>query len=242
MKITHKELCLNYRKYLNDRFPISRKECFSIVDLINFFNPKIKRNFKNKIIDHLSCCALCTKDFELILEIKQRTESLNKEIESLFNSVLVVHNHPKKPIQISSVFHSLFRYAAFFGGIIFLSIFILTLYHKGSINLDKSNLARKDNRLGIILIEPIHKNISKKNLLFKWDKNNLADYYILELFNEELLPIWKSPKILINQCAIPNDILERLLCPQTFLWMVTGYLKNGISIESQIINFTLINQ
>lgn len=241
MKITHKELCHNYRKYLNDKIPISKKECFSITDFNNFFNPKIKRNFKKKIIDHLSCCALCTKDFELILEIKRRTEILNKEIEFHLASELVVHKPSKEPIQISSVFHLLLRYVAFFGGIIFISIAILTLYHKAPINLYKSHLTREDNRLGIILIEPIHKKISKNNLLFKWGKNDLADYYILELFNEELLPIWKSPKLLINQCNIPNDILERLLCPQIFLWMVTGYSKKGITIESQIINFTLIN-
>jgi hypothetical protein len=156
-------------------------------------------------------------------------------------SELVVHKPPKEPIQISSAFHSLLRYAAFFVGIILISIAILTLYHKAPINLNKSHLAREDNRSGIVLIEPIHKKISKNNLLFKWEKNDLADYYILEIFNEELLPIWKSPKLLINQCTIPNDILENILCPKIYLWMITGYSKKGIIIESQIINFTLIN-
>ena len=240
MKITHKELCHSYRKYLSDVIPISKKECFSITDFSNSFNSHFDRNVKNKIIDHLSFCALCTKDFEMILELRRRTDILNKEIESYLESESAIYKPSNRPTQISFIFHALSRYAAFFGGIIFISIAIFTLYYKTPINLYRSQLVRETNRFDIILIEPIHKHISKYNLLFKWEKNDLAEYYILELFNEELSLIWKSPFLYTNQCKIPYDILNKLLYPNKYLWMVIGYSKKGITLESQIVNFTLI--
>jgi hypothetical protein len=241
MNITHKELCDFYRAYLKGQIPPSRKECLATAELMKFFHPRTRKRIKTNIVDHISRCALCAKEFELILEIKRGSEYLNREIGSWLESKPALKQHRKSVMRNSFVLLPFWRYVFIFAGIIFLSTSLFMLLQNDLVLPSKTPSERENHLPGIHLIEPVRGNISKTHLVFKWSQNEIVDHYVLELYDEALMPVWKSPRLTVNRCSIPDDLAEKLRCPKTYLWMVTGYTKTGRAIESPLIGITLID-
>ncbi|MCK4264030.1 MAG: hypothetical protein KAX27_03720, partial [Candidatus Aminicenantes bacterium] len=104
------------------------------------------------------------------------------------------------------------------------------------INLEKREY-RGANQAKIILIEPINKKYSKFLLTFKWKKIENSDYYILEIFDKTLYPVWESKKIFKTRVVLPDEISSKLIKNNRYFWMVTAFLSDGSKTESIIKEF-----
>ena len=77
----------------------------------------------------------------------------------------------------------------------------------------------------------------KSLLKFRWVEIKDSDYYIVELYDETLLPIWRSEKIFNNEIDLPKQILDRLVKNKKYFWMLTAYFPDGKKIESRLEYF-----
>jgi len=89
----------------------------------------------------------------------------------------------------------------------------------------------------ILLIQPDAKHPASFPLIFKWEGVKGAETYILELYDETLLPIWKSPDLLSPQLTMPEDLAGRLQLNKLYFWMITAYHKKEKLAESELTQF-----
>ncbi len=237
MNIPHKDLCAFYRSFVRARLPESRQKCPPLDDLIRFFKSGTTRIHKIKIIDHITQCAFCHEEFDLMLTIKRSSEQMEKEISSFLDSENLSpksHDHPE-----IGYTQSFWRYAALFIAIISLSLSLLTLINKNPSQLFKKQILRGQAESDFQLLEPINSRQGKSRLVFRWKEFKGADSYILELFDQSLKLIWESPELAETEYILPSEITQKLSSSNTYFWMVTSHLKNGSVIESGLANFTV---
>ncbi len=91
----------------------------------------------------------------------------------------------------------------------------------------------------IKLIMPIKGKYHKSLLEFRWEEIRNVDYYILELFDESLKPLWKSNKIKNNYIVLPHKYVAGLPENKMYFWVLRAYLPSGKIIESEIEDFIL---
>lgn len=75
--------------------------------------------------------------------------------------------------------------------------------------------------------------------IFRWQAKPGSEYYVVELFDENLLPVWTSDKIQDLQARLPSEIALRLRPGQAYFWMVTSYLRGSKCAESGLLRFVV---
>lgn len=251
MKINNKDLQRLYKDYIRQKSPSSRKNCPPLKKIINFFNSKSLEKQKFKIIDHITTCSYCLQEFEFILQTLRYKLKINEEISDFLNTEKVISTIRKKSDILVSDLKK--RQSPFFpklswkygslllGGVAAAIILIIIFFKPDIIRIPVKNQQRSETITQIKLIEPIGAKYSTSSLSFKWRKLNDSDYYILELFDESLIPVWKSEKILKNHYTLPKNAIKNLDENKVYFWMVTAFLSNGKKIESTLEEFTLLN-
>ena len=242
MKINLNDLQLAYITSLLNKIPISRKNCPSLKKLKASFSPKTSEKEKTYIIDHVTNCYYCVQEFQIIFFILRYEKKLNKELFDLLPPKNEVHGIKRiikksasKSARTKRYFKFFFnwKYAYFLLGtaILILALTILKNVNKrGYRNIDF-------NRIN--LVEPLNEKHSKSSLLFKWNEYKGSNYYVLDLFDETLLPIWRSKKIFSEFISLPKEVVERLDKNKNYYWMITAFLHNGRKVESKIEGFKL---
>ena len=91
------------------------------------------------------------------------------------------------------------------------------------------------------LIEPVGKKLKKTVLKFRWVEIKESEYYVIEIFDETLLSVWRSNKIYNNHFSPPEKLVDNLLKNKTYFWMLTAYFPDGRKIESRVEQFILTN-
>jgi hypothetical protein len=81
--------------------------------------------------------------------------------------------------------------------------------------------------------------LAKSNLIFSWNSNGLIKYYFLDVYDENLVLIWRSERLVENHCLIPAKAAIDWRLNKTYFWTVIGYEKNGDSWESPLAKFIL---
>jgi hypothetical protein len=75
--------------------------------------------------------------------------------------------------------------------------------------------------------------------VFRWQGRYTSDYYVLELFDDALLPIWTSDKVRELQIPIPPEVFATLLTGRSYFWMVTAFLQGTKTEESRLRRFII---
>ena len=101
-------------------------------------------------------------------------------------------------------------------------------------NISEERKYRGAESRSVMLITPNKKTTLKTQLEFEWEHVQNSDYFILEIFDESLYPIWNSDKITVNHTLLSEEITNRLLKQKTYYWMVTAFLSDGKTIESRL--------
>ncbi len=243
MKIKYKDLQKLYKDFVMDNIPESRKDCLPAKEIINFFRLKLSEKQKMKIINHITHCYYCAQEFEFILQTLRYEGKLSEEIGNLIrhekdkttlktrSGKIALNSRKKKKIFIPV----LSRKYAILPVAALLIISALIIFQRS----EKQEF-RGTNLNQVQLIEPIDGKYSKSQLVFRWNELKDTEYYILELFGETLLPVWKSNRISKNRAALPNELVKKLSINKTYLWMVIAFLHDGRNVESEMEEFTLI--
>jgi hypothetical protein len=240
MNISHKELCDLYQRYIEGKHPLSRKNCPPIVKLINFFEPKTSKKSKTKIIEHITRCASCARDFECILNLKRSVKDFNHEIALLINSQIKQKNPRNDPRPYIFHYQSFWKYAVSVASLIFLVICLFIVLNKIPDTSPSKELNRGNLLPQVRLIEPIHGIYTKNHLVFRWEKYQDTEYYIIEIFDETMALVWRSSKITELYFSFPEEIKNKLSAPNVYYWMVLAHTRNLGTIESPLVNFHLL--
>jgi hypothetical protein len=244
MKIKHNDLQKLYKAYIVDRVPQSRKKCPHPKEIINFFNSRLNENKISQLIDHITNCFYCAQEFEFIIQTLREQEKLSEEIGNLLRSENFRMKTEKrvKEDALRSATKKRFLFPV-------LSLKYILPFLVAAIIISALILFKKTEKIEyrdesipqINLIEPINGKYFKSSSLFKWTEIKNSSYYILEIFDETLYPVWESNKISRNYSILPEEALKKLFKNKAYFWMVTAYFSNGRKIESILEEFIPID-
>jgi len=113
-----------------------------------------------------------------------------------------------------------------------ISSFFIVIQHKYSSEVQRSNETE------ILLLFPRASQVITAPPIFRWRGSPGADYYVLELFDEAMLPIWTSERIRGVQAPLPRDVFSGLLPGKSYYWMATGFSLDLGAEESGLSRFS----
>jgi hypothetical protein len=220
-----------YKAYAEDTASVSRAKCPSPHIITACIRGDLSRKKRNQIIDHVFQCALCHEEFALILEILREEKKFIDDLSPIIQEKKQAKE--KKFLRFPSLRPAWIYGFVFVSGAVLISIFI----H----NISEEYKYRGTDSHTFNLITPNKKVNLEKQLEFEWNQVNSADYYILEIFDESLSPIWESGHIKGNRLALSREFTKRLFIQKTYYWMVTAFLSDGKATESHLQNFVIVD-
>ena len=233
MKIDNEALKYYYKSFLEEISPPTRVNCPSPELLLKSLRFRISKRKNRKIIKHLFSCVHCSREFEFMIETIKKEKETDQEIGQLF----LQSPDEKKPskrnnsVPVSSIPKKLSYLTTGIVIIVLFSIFML--------KTQKVPQFRRTRASPLQIVFPNEIKLQLPQLYFKWDTGQKSDYYIIEIFDETLLPIWRSDKLTISPFYPTEDLLVRLEYEKTYFWMVTSYGKNKKISESRLVDFFL---
>lgn len=258
MKLKNKQI---RRYYQSLSIPEAGKDsnCPDIDVLIKSFSDELTESHKFDIIDHISDCKTCLEKFNFIeqifknskrmalrknklslnenevkelkelskrkiLELEEQSETALKEVKSNSGKSILVF--PKIPLKYLSI-------AAALVIVILGTIFIVNISPE-----PKATAMRGSRGDTFQLIMP-RGEITKINLVFKWNAIPDAKEYDVRMMNAELLNIWISDKIPNTSIKLPQDIYRKVKRDTIYYWKVIAYLNDGNIEKSHLVEFEL---
>ncbi len=236
MKLNNTNLRELYQAEIEDKIPVTRKSCPSPKELLQLFRLKKSEEKKTKIVDHITGCYYCSKEFEFVVEALRYEKKMNQIAEEL------ISKREKSPVSKGlklKFLPSRFKwgYALLIAcTLLTLSLTVIFIVSTKFENNEYRGLTQNQVKL----------TKSKKNILtkptpnFEWEYVKEADYYVFEIYDEALYPIWTSNRITKNNIFLPREAFLKLENSRTYYWMVTAFLQNGIKKESPLTEFQFI--
>jgi len=222
-----------YQRNIALKEPFTRNNCPSSMAIASSFEPSASRRKKKKIIDHISECSYCREEFMLFFELQKCDFMPKKMAIKTVNYDPQTHAHNVEACGLSSFW----RYACLlFGCVLIVSAIFIFIQRK------ELSDAQRTSETSIILIYPTSKHALSSPCIFRWKKKPASQYYILELFDEALLPIWISYKIYGTYVQLPKDICLKLLPGKSYFWMITAFTDMSKTEESRLTQFFVFNK
>ncbi len=208
-----------FQGHADSRRTPCRRNCPSFAAIAGSFEPAASQRDKKRIIDHISGCSDCQEEFMLLLELQKKEGDRHPGIVKDR-----VFAHPL-----------LWRYACtLIGlGLALTSFFML-------IQKEKLSDVQRTSERGILMISPKIDHFVSSPLVFRWLGDKKAEYYILELFDEALLPVWTSDTIRDIQMHLPSEVNSKLRPGKSYFWMITAYSQDSKINESKLARFTIV--
>ena len=230
MNLKDEELRGLYRSYVSMRTSGSREGCPSPETLLSFFVSRSKTRKKLKIVDHLTNCSACAREFDLLLEIQRYQDQMVPKVreaadpERLFTTRLGTLRAIGRFWKISPIVA---------GAIFVIASLLIVIRESGR------PVGVRATSSSIVLVQPDTIHPASFPLIFKWAEVKGAETYVLELYDETLLPIWKSPEIPSPPAKMPEDLSSRLQPNKPYYWMITAYHKKEKLAESGLTRFII---
>ena len=233
MKTENDDLKKIYQAYVSSKVPGNRNKCPSPMALFNSFSSSTSLRNKKNVIRHITGCSFCREEFDLLLEL-QRYQASSTTVINETSSTASIRD---KLCAANFGRRFVWRYAYFLLGL----ILILFAYH---LNVQNNSLIeiKRASEQRILLITPAQVHTFPKPLIFRWQEESVSQYYILELFDNSLLPVWTSQKILDVQTQLPDKILSRLQSGNYYFWMITAFSSTQKISESELMRFLVLNK
>ena len=224
MKSENRDLKELFQAFARSKGPEDRRNCPSVQDLADSFDPGASRRKKKRIIDHLSECGDCREEFRLYLELNRFSSEDQRDLPRAVSA--------KASRTLRSSSRLLWRYAAI-AVALGLVIAGFVLLKRGEI----PEVVRNPAGTNIALVEPVSGSVRPEEVVFRWKELASAQHYVLELFDETLLPIWVSPPLREMETRLPEDIARALKAGASYFWMVSGYSGSSKIAESRLARF-----
>ncbi len=236
MKINLQETRMLYQSYIAESMQMNRENCPSPEILSECLRNQTSKRNKKRVIEHISHCRFCLEEFKLILEIQREEMKLFQKIDNLLNGDFEKSRTEGKRYLFPFLQKS-WNWILFATGTVLVVAVGLVLFIFNSEGLEQK--FRGTNIDHIKLIQPVHKKTIKAPIKFHWRNLENAEYYSLELFDNTLLPIWKSQKILENRIFLPRHILESLSSGKNYYWFITAFFPGDRKVESSLEQFQI---
>jgi len=250
MKIDTQDLRRLYQASIRHRKRPSPKTCPAPRRMIGLFDGTLAAGEKAHLIDHLTRCGSCFREFESYRSLYREQEKMITSLEAwacrrkekachstIKDKQAAYHSQSENTLWGRLVPKS---WARTLGLAMLVLGLILGLSQWTSLKKLFENRYRAAPGVKIVLISPpVYKSVQRQSLVFQWASLPGTEYYIFELFDEALAPIWRSPEMTRTKIILPEDVSGRLHPLQTYYWFVTGMLADGKNAESEIGAFSL---
>jgi hypothetical protein len=227
MKIDTAGLKLLFQAQARSKPPGLREDCPGPEKIIGLLRSELSRKKAARIIDHISRCPDCATELKFLLDVFRQEETFIQETKDWLANRKVLGQRSFSP-------RFSWRTASVLAG-----SFLIVLAVLATVVLRVPEKYRAGSLARIVLLQPVGERMSRSSLIFRWQDVPGSEYYVLELFDEGLQPIWKSERISQNRLVLPSDVLNRLLAKKPYFWMVTAF-SGGEKIVSSLEEFTLI--
>ena len=242
MRIDENKLKTLYLANIESKKPISRRGCPSPKKFMKMLKSKSSEKETTKIVDHLSNCGDCAREFKFLLEVIRNENALVHDIGKLLSTEDSTEGQKKEAKRILDsftgrrpLFSQISRSSAFF----IASFIIIVIAVSMLIIFRTPEKYRAESLSKIKLLHPVNENLSFSSLLFKWEKIKNTEYYNLKLFDKVLSPLWESEKILKNNIILPEEAAKKLEVGSSYFWMITAHISNGEGIPSSLEEFSI---
>ena len=84
-------------------------------------------------------------------------------------------------------------------------------------------------------VEPV----KASRLQFAWESARGTEFYRINIYGDDLGPVWESDEIYMTEWTPGPETLSLLERGKIYLWMVTAYRVDGTAVESDLVEFTL---
>jgi len=195
-----------------------------------------------RIVDHLSNCGDCAREFNFLLEVSRSEIGLKEDIGKLRYAEKLAEG-PKK--ETKGIFGSWAGQRPLFSRISRSTAFSLAGFVAVAITVSLLMLFRTPEkyRTGsgpqIRLLQPTQERLPSSSVLFKWKEIRNTKYYRLKLFDGALSPLWESEEILNDYFVLPNDAAKMLEAGRPYFWMITAHCADGEDILSPLAEFSI---
>jgi hypothetical protein len=225
MGMSDNELRRIYRSYVSGKTRATWGGCPPIEDLREAFEDTTPQTAKDEIVDHISDCSDCAREFEFIREIRAKEKELAAGIRELTR-------HRRPPILFFS--WPLRSYALGMAMIAIMISGVIVFKHDRAHNEGRS----RSTTIPEALAPSGHVNVPLP-LIFRW-KPVLRDvFYIVEIYDESLQPVWESPPISTTAVTLPGPIRETLSGNRNYYWSVLALDSEGKIGESRFEVFSV---
>jgi len=243
MRIDSDDLKALYQAHVRSKTPSSLKDCPSPKKMMRLLRSKSSAKEATQIVDHISRCSSCFCEFEFLVDVLRKEKEFIREVEQLARSR---EARPGRNPDCRTIFglrmgwrplisRLSWRTAFFLAGLVLAGFLVSKL-----VLFRAPEKYRTGSSTGFELVQPVEKRIPRSSLVFKWEEVEDSEYYILELFDQALTPIWKSGKINENSALPPEGLARTLETNRSYFWMVTACKTTGEKITSRLEEFSLI--
>ena len=228
MNLRDEELRALFRSYITMRISGNREGCPSPETLLSFFVSRSRTRKKLKIVDHLTNCSACAREFELLLEIQRYQDQLVPQVREATDSGRFFGT----PLgTLRTIGHSWKISPIVAGAILVIASLIIVIRESGR------PVGVRATSSSIVLVQPDTIHPASFPLIFIWKEVQGAEAYILELYDDTLLPVWKSREFPSPPVTMPEDLARRLRLNKPYFWMITAYQNREKLAESELSRF-----
>lgn len=210
--------------------PLDRKHCPSLEALAQSFEPGASKRNKIIIVDHISKCSYCREEFKLYHDLQQLHLALSQNEREICINPLDV------PIKFCpAIPRQLWSYASILLGLALISSVLFLFFHR----TDMSEI-RQTPSAAVLLVYPQSSHSISEELTFRWKELPSAQDYVLELFDDSLLPLWTSPRIQGLHVRLPSTLNQMIEVGRSYFWMITAYSGPMKTSESKLTHFVVV--
>lgn len=212
--------------------PVSRENCPSPEDLSFSFEPDCPAELKTSIINHVSGCPACRREFELLRGSRQLIGRLQDKFASPRSRFI------DRRISFFGLGLPWWKMAsAFIALLAIISLVYLGFNHLNSLKEERKIDAAEKLTLYEEVSWPQPAAIS-----LGWKSARDGLFYRVEVYDLNMYLLWQSPLISENKLELPGSVLDSLKDYQYFFWQLLIYSGQNKVMESEVRKVRLVSQ
>ena len=228
MKANDPELKAAFRAHFLNGLGARKKGCPAREDIWGLFSGRNAGKREARTLDHITACASCFGEFEAFLEISRAEKQLAHEVRSR-----------SRPESRRAPWPIAWRYAA--ASLIVIAVLAAAVlstkwWGSGDRPAERGRLSGQ-----VRLIAPGQEASIRTSLIFRWEPVALSDHYVIEVFDDSLLPLWKSSQIKSTSWELPTSVKEKMATGKPYFWMLTSFSASGLRVESSLEEFEFVD-
>jgi hypothetical protein len=224
MDMNDNELRQLYRSFVSGKIRAAMGECPPVEGLRKAFETATPRRVKGEIVDHISDCPDCAREFEFIREARP----MEKELAALIHKLARLRRPPvlflPRPLRSYAI------------GVLMIAVVIT------GVVVHKHDRARDEGRSRSTSIPeslaPAGHIAAPPPLIFRWKPVIRAVSYVVEVYDDALQPVWESPPVSTTAAILPDPIRASLSGDKNYYWLVLAFDSEGKIGESTFEAFS----